>query len=138
MSDRVEKFPSPTIEEAVADVHRYNGWFPANAVVFNVEMVDVMHDFGAGRLRPGGLKIFEETIPDAFCLGILDHRYFVFVSEHVPPDKALVFNTGFEAEGHPERKGDDTKVYCLVDHTPVRSCFAQPKKEDILPRLFGA
>ena len=140
MSDRVGKFPSPTIREAVADVHRRNGTFPANAIVFNVEMQEIMGSFCLGRLRPVGRirKVFEVTIPDAYCLGILDHRQFVFVSEHVPPDQALVFNTGFEAEGHPERKSDDTKVYCLVDHTPVRSCFAQPKKEDILPRPFGA
>jgi hypothetical protein len=121
MSDAVEKVPAAGIEAATREVHRRTEQFPANVIVFNVEMHNILADLGIDRLLPAGpdqLRVFESTIPDAHYFGILNHRYFAFVSEHVPSDHALVFNAGWEAEGHPPREGDKT-VYCLIDHTPV-------------------
>jgi hypothetical protein len=115
MASSVKKLAAIDFEEATAKVHRETRQYPANAIVINPKALERL--VGAEAMRPvdeSQKAIFDVTIPDATCVGILEHRHFVFTSSHVPPTKALVFNTGWEAEGHLPKEGSKV-VYCIVE-----------------------
>jgi len=102
MSDAVEKVSAASIEEATAEVHRRTGDHPANVIVANAQMYDPLSRLGPNKLKRTN-STPKETIPDAMCIGVLNHRHYVFVSKHMPPDRILVFNIR-------------QKVYCTVEH----------------------
>lgn len=107
IKDMVAKAPlykGWSVEDVAEETHRRTQDSPANVVVVNVSHLGRLMELVPHKInRIGGTpitEVFRQTIPGAAFLGILENRYWVFISEDVPPDRVLVFNALRIAQGH--------------------------------------